>query len=108
VLTISEPILSISEALAVLHYKQSLSFTSYKLLSEWLDCYTYIIPSERTLVDGALYVRPISRTFQGHKSLWEFTLLLEHHYTETEQSNIIREIQCQLIQDSKTYPTPHY
>lgn len=87
--------LTISEALTVLSYKQSLTFSSYRTLAEWLDCYAYILPADQELRESALYIPPVNRFREAYISLWAFHLQLQNHCTQEEQSNIIRYIQCQ-------------
>jgi len=84
--------LTLSEALAVCTYRNSLSTATYKTLCEWLGCYNYIQPADRTLRESALCIPP--RTQSDILNLYLFTTILETNYTDSEQSNIIREILC--------------
>jgi hypothetical protein len=88
--------LTLYEGLAVLKHKHKLSFTHYKLLAEWLGVYTYISPSERYLNESALLISPIDSLRTSYISVWELMTILETNYTTSEQSNIIRYIQCYL------------
>lgn len=91
--------LTLGEALAVLRYKTGISFSQYRTLAEWLDCYSYILPEFRDLNESVLYIPPRNNSTISFMLLHEFMMMLEKHYTTSEQSHIIREIQCQLIQD---------
>ena len=101
----SDSTLTLSEALAILTYRDSLSFSTYRTLAEWLGCYHYVLPADRYLNDSALNLPIRSRKPGAILSQYHFTILLETCYTPDQQSNIIREILCyphkhQLIQDS--------
>lgn len=98
--------LTVRESLAILSYKQSLSFPTYRALAEFLDCYQYILPADRTLNHSALSVSPSPLSAHKVYCLYQFTILLENHYTSAEQSNIIRYILCSpnlfsILQSSK-------
>lgn len=88
--------LSLRESLAILSYKNQLSLGNYRSLADWLDCYKYILPSDRVLNHSALSIPP--RTQYDILHLYHFTVLLETCYTSSEQSNIIREILCTPLQ----------
>lgn len=116
--------LTLKESLAVLAYKQSILENKYRVLAEWLDCYDYILPADRTLNHSALSIQPSSESTSKVYTLYMFTVLLESHYTSQEQSNIIRYLLCstipsprlslnsmtsnqlRLIPESSTYLTP--
>ena len=104
--------LTLYESLAVAAYRNRLSVSTHKLLSEWLNVYVYILPDDRTLNESALYIPPLDNSHASYMALWNLTQILETNYTSTEQSNIIRYIQCYmkppkkvLIQESKTSHT---
>jgi hypothetical protein len=84
--------LSVYESLAILTYKHKLSLSIHKTLATWLDCYTYILPASRVLRESALNIRPQSHSDYLH--LYNFLCILETNYSESEQSNIVREILC--------------
>lgn len=85
--------LTLYESLAVLTHKHSLSQTQHKILSEWLGVYKYILPSERTLIEGALCL-PIQKTSSAVFKQYLFIVILETNYSESEQINICRYIKC--------------
>ena len=88
------PALSMNEALMVLVYKNQLSPATCTTLLKWLGGLNYILPADRVLNESALYIKP--RTQYDILHLYNFTTLLSTHCTATEQSNIIRHIQCYL------------
>lgn len=86
--------LTLRESIVVCAYKNKLPFHTYKLLSEWLGSYSYILPADRTLNESALYIPPVDNSHASYMALWTLTQILETSYIATEQSNIIRYIQC--------------
>ena len=100
--------LTLHESLAVLVYKLTktgtrMPETTYALLSRWLGCEAYILPDNRDLKESALSLPILNKS--DLFANWHYLNTLETHYTLTEQSNIIRYIQCQLTHASSISPT---
>ena len=85
--------LTLYESLGVITWRDSLSFSQFKPLCEWLGVYKYILPAERILIEGALCL-PIQKTSLSIFKQYLFTVILESNYTEAEQINICRYIKC--------------
>lgn len=114
--TLSPPILTLEEYLGILVYRDSLTYPQYRILAEWLGVYKFIKPSEQVLRESSFSIRTRQRKPGYTLALYHFQLLLQNHYTDTEQSNIIRHILCYLnlpslrvsTQESSTSPTPPF
>jgi hypothetical protein len=107
------PSLTLRETVAILTYKEALSPSTFRMLSEWLDCYKNIPPSEQHLNESSFSLRARHSKAASTLYLYYFQIILLNHYTTYEQSNIIRHILCYmntlpkaLILESKTYLTP--
>lgn len=49
----SKPIiLELDESIVFVALKYDLSFNEYKLLADWLECYNYVLPAERGLINS--------------------------------------------------------
>jgi hypothetical protein len=89
--------LTLHESVAVLSYLHRHSLAFHKVISTFLNGDSYILPEFRTLNESALHipVAPYIRLETGIAlSQYYFVLILETYYTSSEQSNIIRYIQC--------------
>jgi hypothetical protein len=98
--------LTLSESVVVCAYKCKLTLDHYRKLSEWLGVYKYILPSERTLNESALYIPPVDNSHASYMALWTLTQILEHNHTTSEQSNIIRYIQCYMSKPQRYKSVP--
>ena len=85
--------LTLRESIAVLTYKQSVPFSNFRTLSEWLGCYQYILPDHRILIESALTLQ-VQNSASSIFNQYLFCIILENHYTESEQTNICRYIKC--------------
>ena len=85
--------LTLRESIAVLTYKQSIQFPTFRTLSEWLGCYQYILPDHRILIESALTLQ-VQNSSSSIFNQYLFCIILENHYTESEQTNICRYIKC--------------
>jgi len=98
--------LTLSESLAVCAYRCKLKPHQHQLLSEWLGAYTYVLPDERVLRESALYIPPVDNSHASYMALWNLTQILETNYSSSEQSNIIRYIQCYMPKPKIYKPSP--
>ena len=90
--------LTLRESLAVIAYRDSLTFPQYRLLSEWLGCYQYILPISQEMAPSMLSLSPAKPEISSTLQLYYYQILLSKCYTLREQSNIIRYILCYLNQ----------
>ena len=91
---LATPQLTVHEALGVLFYNSSLSESKFRNLCEWLGCYSYIHPDKRVIKESSFSIPPIKKSPTHTLHLYLFQIALEVHYTEQEQSHIIRHILC--------------
>lgn len=82
-------------ALAWVAIRDTLPFTDYKLLAEWLDCYEYILPAARQLspfiagrLTDNLKVLGIKRTSRDLFTAWLLADLIESTLTLKEQGRL--------------------
>lgn len=79
----------------------------YNLLAAWLDCPSYIPRKDQTLNESALHIA--ARSPDDFLTLHQFLNLLQNRLTPNEQSNVIREIQCNpKYKQSPPQPTRAY
>jgi hypothetical protein len=93
--------LTLHESVAVLSYLHRHLLTTHKILSTYLCGDSYILPDFRCLNESALripYAPYININTSIALSQFHFYIILETYYTSTEQSNIIRYIQCYMKQ----------
>lgn len=75
------------------------NYTTYRKLAEWLDCYRYINPDERTTTMVQVWIASPSHAYAVWKFIDNLTVLLDAH----EQ-----EMVWLLINESKTSAIPHF
>lgn len=84
---------TINEGLGIQVTRGRLNPTEYKRIAEWLNCYTYIIPSERrlhrNLVEGVLYYNNIYTSSMLFK-FWLIFDCIETCFNLTEQERILK------------------
>lgn len=89
--------ISLTEALAITAIKTNMPFTTYKTLGEWLGCYNYILPAERSC-SSILMMKLIHRAKLNvlgpkHKAhdlfkVWLLADMFEVTLTATEQTRV--------------------
>ncbi len=60
------------------------NYSQYKLLAEWLDCYLYIYPDNRTRFNFLFCFLDSYLTLSDQRKLWKLILELEISHTPAD------------------------
>jgi hypothetical protein len=99
-----EPVLTLTEALGVLAIRTGISFNDYRILGEWLECYTYIPPAQRylrighNLIAASNYSQTCALDWFKH---WLLCDIIQCTLTEQQQTKVMQWI---LDSDSSAIP----
>jgi hypothetical protein len=83
--------LELDEAVIVTALKSNLTFGEYRLLSEWLDCYNYVLPNDRGL--STKFLNSVCQTYfispTDIYALWMKSNLIHTTLTVAKQVSIL-------------------
>lgn len=93
-------VLTLAESTVLSCVRANKSFSEYKLLAEWLDCYQYILPANQHLDYKWIHMlagtdcSKINSTTDIHMVWWK-CLIVENALSRNEQERILQWIPLQ-------------